>query len=212
MRFSAHLKFLLLANALAAAISVDTGSIARAVARGIDVYGSIPSDAVKIADGHYTAEPGTKAWDWIRAQIDRQPGEVDGNKKREYANIGIGMFAQDWCTVFSLNHSALSLLLLIMGIGNGQAAWFDNVQYDAQHYDTVNHFSVGISYRGLRSNEQLDFSGRNGGDWCGTYLYSAGQNTGSEFNCCPRQEKILTWYVAGCFNSQAINCFSLHRH
>lgn len=38
-------------------------------------------------------------------------------------------------------------------------------------------FSVGISYRGLRSNEQLDFSRLSGSDWCGTYLYSAGQNT-----------------------------------
>ncbi|KAF6839537.1 hypothetical protein CMUS01_04247 [Colletotrichum musicola] len=146
-------------------------SIVNATALGVDVYGSIPSDAVEIQAGQYTAEPGTKAWAWIRAQIDL-PASEEVEKRQTWANIGIGMFAQDWC--------------------NGQAAWFDNVQYGVQHYDTVNHFSVGISYRGLRSNEQLDFSRRNGNDWCGTYLYSAGQNT-----------------PVGCFNSQLINCFRL---
>lgn len=42
-------------------------------------------------------------------------------------------------------------------------------------------FSVGISYRGLRGNEQLDFSRRSGnGDLCGQYLYSAQPNTPSK--------------------------------
>lgn len=63
--------------------------------------------------------------------------------------------------------------------GNGQAGWFDNVIYGNNNYVTLNMFSVGISYRGLRSNEQLDFSKLSGNDWCGNYLYSAGQNTPS---------------------------------
>ncbi|KAL0941654.1 uncharacterized protein CTRU02_204417 [Colletotrichum truncatum] len=153
-------------------------SIANATALGVDVYGSIPDDATKVTDGHYTAEPGTKAWAWIRAQIDlpntaETRSEIE--KRQGWANIGIGMFAQDWCS--------------------GQAGWFDNVIYGNQNVVHLNMFSVGISYRGLRSNEQLDFSKLSGSDWCGTYLYSAGQNT-----------------PVGCFNSQAINCFRLTQH
>ena len=149
-------------------------SIANATALGVDVYGPIPDDAVVQDDGHYTAEVGSKAWAWIRAQIDLPRDETnDVEKRQSWANIGIGMFAQDWCT--------------------GQASWFDNVQYDVAHVDSVNMFSVGISYRGLRSNEHLDFSRRSSnGDLCGTYLYSAAPFT-----------------PAGCFNSQLINCFRL---
>lgn len=74
-------------------------SIVNATALGIDVYGAIPEDAVKVADGHYTAEPGTNAWAWIRAQIDLPDTAHtrSENEKRQWANIGIGMFAQDWC-------------------------------------------------------------------------------------------------------------------
>ncbi|KAF9871152.1 hypothetical protein CkaCkLH20_11321 [Colletotrichum karsti] len=150
-------------------------SITNATAMGVDVYGTIPDDAVKVADGHYSAEPGSKAWAWIRAQIDLGNSEETRSeieKRQEWANIGIGMFAQDGCT--------------------GQAGWFDNVIYGNQHVVNLNMFSVGISYRGLRSNEQLDFSRLSGSDWCGKYLYSAGKNT-----------------PIGCFNSQAINCFRL---
>ncbi|EGR50068.1 hypothetical protein MKX07_007821 [Trichoderma sp. CBMAI-0711] len=151
-------------------------SIANATAKGIDVFGPIPDDAVKTDAGYWTAEEGTDAWAWIRAQIDIPAhAHPESTKRQTFANIGIGMFAQDWCT--------------------GQAGWFDNVSYDVQHVVHVNMFSVGISYRGLRSNEQLDFSRLSGSDWCGQYLYSAGQNT-----------------PVGCFNSQLINCFRLTLH
>ncbi|KAL7782638.1 hypothetical protein V8C43DRAFT_310162 [Trichoderma afarasin] len=151
-------------------------SVANATAKGIDVFGPIPDDAVKAHEGFYTAEEGTDAWAWIRAQIDIPAHARPATEKRQnYANIGIGMFAQDWC--------------------NGQAGWWDDVTYDVQHYVTLNMFSVGISYRGLRSNEQLDFSRQVGSDWCGKYLYSAGKNT-----------------PIGCFNSQAINCYRLTLH
>jgi len=67
-------------------------------------------------------------------------------------------------------------------LGNGQAAWFDDVQYGVQHIsNNIFMYSVGISYRGLRDNEQLDFSKTNGNDQCATYLYSAGRNTPSEY-------------------------------
>ena len=82
-------------------------SILDATALGVDVYGPIPNDAVwvELGDGigYWSAEPGTKASAWIRAQIDlneyeenlEAAGEV--LEKREYANIGIGLWAQDNC-------------------------------------------------------------------------------------------------------------------
>lgn len=73
-------------------------SVANATAKGIDVFGPIPDDAVKAHEGFYTAEEGTDAWAWIRAQIDIPAHARPATEKRQnYANIGIGMFAQDWC-------------------------------------------------------------------------------------------------------------------
>lgn len=140
--------------------------------RGIDVSGPIPSDATATENG-FTFEADSDASHWARAQI--ALATSTDLTKREYANIGIGMFAQNNC--------------------GGQGAWFDNVQYDVQHVDHVNFFSVGISYRGLRDNEHLDFSRLQGSDYCGQYLYSAGFLTN-----------------VGCFSSQAINCFRLWRN
>ncbi|KAK0716324.1 hypothetical protein B0H67DRAFT_539305 [Lasiosphaeris hirsuta] len=152
-------------------------SIANATALGINVYGHIPDDAVKIGEGSYTAEVGTLAHAWIRAQIDidwTSTAAQDEAKiaKRELAHIGIGMWTQDWC--------------------NGNNVWHDDVQYNVHHISDLNMYSVGISYRGIRDNEHLDFSKFKGSDHCGQYAYSAGQLT-----------------PIGCFNSQAINCFRL---
>ncbi|KAJ3509277.1 hypothetical protein NLJ89_g5307 [Agrocybe chaxingu] len=153
-------------------------SIVNATALGVDVYGQIPGDAVRKAPGYFTAEPGTHTWAWIRAQMDIDWNAIPVDKRDEleknqtFANIGIGMFAQDWC--------------------NGVAVFFDNVRYNVQHFTATNMFSVVISHRGLRNNEQLDFSRRSGNDFCGMYLYTAAQNT-----------------PVGCFNSQLINCFRL---
>ncbi|MCJ1243179.1 hypothetical protein MMC30_000376 [Trapelia coarctata] len=138
-----------------APLSTVPGSVANATAAGIDVYGS-------------------KASLWVKAQIDIAAHPIL-SKRQGYANIGIGMFAQDWC--------------------NGQGACFDDVVYGVNSYANLNMYSVGINYRGLRSNEQLDFSQLSGNDWCGRYLYSAGYMT-----------------PVGCFNSQAINCFRLTQH
>ena len=75
-------------------------SIARAQAMGIDIYGSIPSDAVRHPDGTYTARPDSLAWAWIRAQVDLPdtPATRAALEQRQgYANVGIGLWAQDGC-------------------------------------------------------------------------------------------------------------------
>ncbi|RCI08398.1 hypothetical protein L249_8822 [Ophiocordyceps polyrhachis-furcata BCC 54312] len=146
------------ATALPESSSLDLSieSLANAHRMGVDVWGPIPDDAVKVKDGHYTAEPGTKAWTWIRAQIDLKPGQ--GPQRRQiYANMGIGMFIGDQCT--------------------GQAAWYENVFYDYSYTSQVNMFSVGIRYRTLRDNERLDFSRWDGRNLCGTYLYTVPTST-----------------------------------
>lgn len=137
--------------------------------RGIDIRGPIPSDAEPI-EGGFSFSADSDAAHWTRAQI--ALASSSDIKQRDFANIGIGMFAQNWCT--------------------GQGAWFDNVQYDVQHAAHLFLYSVGISYRGIRNNEHLDFSRLSNGDWCGQYRYSAGPNT-----------------QVGCFNSEAITCFRL---
>lgn len=102
MRFTAVFSAVMATGALAAPPASSSPDkvdyIANAIAKGIDLEGPIPSDAVLVKDGHYTAKEGTKAWDWIRAQIERQPEDTTNIEKRdEWANIGIGMFTQDWC-------------------------------------------------------------------------------------------------------------------
>lgn len=153
--------------------AVDMSSVGNPIEvceqRGIDVRGPIPSDAKPI-EGGFTFEADSDSAHWARAQI--MLASSSDIEKRQYANIGIGMFAQNFC--------------------KGQGAWFDNVQYNVQHIDRVNFYSVGISYRGLRNNEHLDFSRLSGRDWCGRYIFSAGSQT-----------------PVGCFNAQTINCFRL---
>ena len=108
MKFTGLLTTLALtATALGAPNGKRADSIVAAEAKGIDVYGPIPDDAVKVEDGYYTAEEGTDAWAWIRAQIDLPNTEEtrrEIEKRQGYANIGIGMFAQDWCKSLSPLH------------------------------------------------------------------------------------------------------------
>ncbi|KAK4455257.1 hypothetical protein QBC34DRAFT_288486 [Podospora aff. communis PSN243] len=158
-------------------VSGTPESILNATSLGINVHGPIPHDAVKVGENSYTAAEGTLAAAWIRAQVDidwTSPSAQHAARlaKREWANIGIGMWAQDGC--------------------RGHSTYHDNVQYNVHHYSDVNMYSVGISYRGIRDNEKLDFSKYRGSDHCGQYAYSAGRLT-----------------PTGCFNSQAINCFRL---
>lgn len=64
--------------------------------------------------------------------------------------------------------------------GNGNNVWHDDVQYGVHHISDLNMYSVGISYRGIRDNEHLDFSKFKGSDHCGQYVYSAGRLTPSK--------------------------------
>jgi len=139
---------------------------------GVDPYGKIPDDYTSYDETThgYHFKAGSKSALWAAAQVYTDEKELV--KRQGPANIGIGMWAQDNCS--------------------GQGAWFDNVTYNVNSYATTNYYGVLIKYRGLRSNEHLDFSRLSGNDWCGQYLYSAGQNT-----------------PAGCFPSQLINCFRL---
>lgn len=138
--------------------------------RGIDPHGSIPSDANMVSAGTYEFAADSNASHWARAQVALAASAESA--KRQAANIGIGMWAQDGCS--------------------GQGVWVDDANYNVNYYTAVNMFSVGISYRGIRDNEHLDFSKTKGGDFCGTYTYSAGFMT-----------------PVGCFNSQQINCFRI---
>lgn len=139
---------------------------------GVDPYGEIPDDYIshnETSNGYHFG-PGSKAALWAAAQVYTDDHKYE--KRQGPANIGIGMWAQDGCS--------------------GEGFWFDDVNYGYNNYAPVNLYSVLIKYRGLRNNEHLDFSRLSGNDWCGIYLYSAGQNT-----------------PTGCFNSQLINCFRL---
>lgn len=138
--------------------------------RGINPYGSIPSDATLLSNGIYQFEEGSDASYWARAQV--AIATSPDLTKRQSGKIGIGMWTSNGCT--------------------GQGVWVDDVTTNINYYVGANMISVGISYRAMRSNEHLDFSRQNGGDWCGTYAYSAGSQT-----------------PIGCFNSQNINCYRL---
>ncbi|KXX77090.1 hypothetical protein MMYC01_205385 [Madurella mycetomatis] len=164
MRFSATLTSLALFAGAAFAAPAEKAamtardipeSIAKAMELGIDVYGPIPDDAQRV-DDHWVAQPGSRASAWMRAQIDLDQYEADQGEqveKRQWANIGIGLWAQDNC--------------------QGESAWFDNVEYNVHHVTGVNMFAVGIRYRGLRNGEHLDFSRWANGDLCGQYVASA---------------------------------------
>lgn len=138
--------------------------------RGIDPYGAMPSDATLLGTGAYGFAEDSDASYWARAQV--ALATSTDLAKRQSAKIGIGMWASNGCT--------------------GQGVWVDDVTHDINYYVGLNMISVGISYRAMASNEHLDFSKQNGGDWCGTFAYTAGKQT-----------------PIGCFNSQIINCYRL---
>jgi len=150
----------------------NTTSIEDCKKAGVDPYGPIPTDYDSNDNGKYFFSPGSKASLWARAQVDLEGTPHAKRQGSGPANIGIGCWAQDWCT--------------------GQGVWVDDVNYNVDYYTTFYCYSVGISYRGLRSNEQLDFSVLSGSNWCGTYIYSAAPYT-----------------PVGCWNSQALTCWRL---
>ncbi|KAL2752937.1 hypothetical protein ACRALDRAFT_1072726 [Sodiomyces alcalophilus JCM 7366] len=134
-------------------------SFVNATALGVDIFGEIPDDGVREGD-KVLAEPGSKAWAWIRAQIDIDWNNVPeeqkarAEKRQFWANIGVGMWTMDHC--------------------QGVAAYWDNAQYGLHHWDDMNFYSIGIYHRDLRNSEQLDVSRWANGDWCGRYMGTIG--------------------------------------
>ncbi|KAK3995924.1 hypothetical protein QBC44DRAFT_232889 [Cladorrhinum sp. PSN332] len=205
MHFSTALVALLSASVLAApkelAASKESGpvgipaklidnvpeSIANATALGIDVYGSIPDDAVQKGEGYYVAEPGTLGWAWIRAQQDLEeyehglearglPVRADAIEKRQSTGIRVNAYTGDWCS--------------------GSAYFFTNPNYwwFYNPTDNVYWYSFGFSTRTLRSNEKIEFwSGPWGGNRCSTHHTNIWGPTGA----------------GSCWQIQASTCFSL---
>lgn len=100
-----------------------------------------------------------------------------------------------------------------MQLGQGESAWFDNVQYNVHHVTSVNMFAVGIRYRGLRNGEHLDFSRWANGDLCGQYVASAAVPSTSK-SLMRAQTDIVADHaphpkIAGCANIPLTNCFRL---
>jgi hypothetical protein len=64
----------------------------------VDIYGDIPDDFIQM-DDHIEAEPGTKAWAWIRAQgdidWDNVPEGVSITKRN--SNLGVAIFTSTSC-------------------------------------------------------------------------------------------------------------------
>ncbi|MCJ1377615.1 hypothetical protein MMC17_000710 [Xylographa soralifera] len=154
--------------------------IANAIAAGIDPYGPIPEDYThRVGEGYHTTA-GSNASLWVLAQLDMVGLSVQQKRTTEGfmlpSGIGLGWFVGPGCS--------------------GDGTWFDNVLYDVQYDGAPQIYNVvGMSYRSLLANEQLDFS-RSTVDACDTYLYSAGYET-----------------PAGqCWDSQPFSCFRLWYH
>ncbi|KAK3370096.1 hypothetical protein B0H63DRAFT_564325 [Podospora didyma] len=158
-------------------------SIKAATDLGIDVWGKLPDDAVKVGD-HWEAEVGTLANAWLRAQVDLDNYEaaleaanatthIERRQASGWANIGFTLWTQDGCS--------------------GQAAWWDNVQYGWSNYVTTNYYGLAIRYRGLRSGERLELRRVSGSDWCGSYWGVINGPTGTS-----------------CYNLAATNCLRLY--
>ncbi|KAI5805462.1 hypothetical protein DFH27DRAFT_523956 [Peziza echinospora] len=149
-------------------------ALADAEALGVDVNGPIPNDYTKYdpAEGRYEFAEGTKAAAWVRGQI--AISERPDLDKRQGTSIGIGMWGGDWCT--------------------GGGVYWNDVIYNVAYVTPDLMYSTGISRRGLRANEHLDYSRSNGkGDLCGIYDHSAKPPVG----------------VGSCWNTFVINCFRL---
>lgn len=91
-------------------------------------------------------------------------------EKRDFANIRISMFAGFNC--------------------GGDAVFIDNVRYGIQNTGSSLYNSFSVS-RGVRNDEQLDFSTRVGSDSCGRFLV------------------LFRQLNQGCYNSGGISCFRL---
>ncbi|KAH7303082.1 hypothetical protein B0I35DRAFT_325131, partial [Stachybotrys elegans] len=115
-------------------------SFTNATALGVDIYGPMPTDA-EFVDGHWEAEPGTKAHAWFRAQID-----IDWDSMPEKRQ-GSGL-------------AQIEMTMLAWG----------NINYNTEYVTRDNMFSLDIAGRTIRSNERLEIYSRVGGNACGQFL------------------------------------------
>lgn len=127
---------------------VDAVSIAEQ--RGIDVHAEIPDDATPI-EGGYTFKAGSKAADWVRAQI-QLADSPDVGKRGIFAGIAVALFTGANC--------------------GGDGAFTSNVQYDNQNVapQFFSYISFSVSGRKMRDIEQLDISMRRDPDLCEHFL------------------------------------------
>ncbi|KAK4183901.1 hypothetical protein QBC35DRAFT_418001 [Podospora australis] len=158
-------------------------SVVNATALGIDIWGDLPDDAVKIAEHQWDIPEGTKAAAWLRAQSDLELYEsaleargyqAHLARRQGSAEIGLGLWTGNNC--------------------NGRGFYTDNAYYGTFYLNgNVNHFSLNVARRGLRRGEYLDLLRNSGSDWCGGYIITF---TGDA--------------PTGCFPVTSVVCFRLH--
>ncbi|VUC34801.1 unnamed protein product [Clonostachys rosea] len=167
-------------------------SHANATALGVDIFGPIPDDHTKV-DDHIVADPGSKAYAWIRARIDVDWDKVsDDVKVADYANIGVGMWTSTGCKFIP---SSFLLRILAALFGSGSVSYWSNIEYNPWFYwnTASNLYSVGTDTRAFSWRERLDLYRRtSSSNQCGTYT-----------------EYVQGPAGPGCWNGGPFNCFSL---
>ncbi|MCJ1246106.1 hypothetical protein MMC30_003311 [Trapelia coarctata] len=138
---------------------IATSAHRKAAAAGIDIYGPIPDDYIHKDGSAYHFAEGSNASIWVHAQFDishKQRVEKRQTPTTGPAHIGISLWTSPGIT--------------------GLSFWIDDVVYNTPYYSIwpFDFLSVGIAYRSLDYDEQLDLSYGKGDERCGLYLYSPG--------------------------------------
>ncbi|ELQ35917.1 hypothetical protein M0657_012176 [Pyricularia oryzae] len=132
-------------------------SFKNATLLGVDIFGPMPDDYEVVGEGLNKAEPGSKSWAWLRAQIDMSPEDVPAHRRAEVEKRQSGR---------SVTVNAYT------GYDCFGTNFFSNpTSYNVHYYHSVLRFtSFGIGGRNLGSREQLDFSNFQGNDACGLWI------------------------------------------
>ncbi|KAL8300870.1 hypothetical protein RB597_009391 [Gaeumannomyces tritici] len=132
----------------------EVESFKNATLLGVDIFAPMPSDFTSLPNGLNKAEPGSKAFAWMRAQLDIDETTLSTPQKlarRQAANIRITGFTGQGC--------------------GGTAYWSDPTNYNQNIQSPgVTLFSFGIASRNMVSGEQLDFSRYSGSNPCGQFV------------------------------------------
>ncbi|TLD11851.1 hypothetical protein PspLS_11266 [Pyricularia sp. CBS 133598] len=134
-------------------------SFQNATLLGVDIFGPMPGDYEAVGNGLNKAEPGSKSWAWLRAQMDISPEDVPAHRQVEFEKRQSGR---------SVTVNAYT------GFDCSGTNFFSNpTHYDVHFYHSGLRFnSFGIAGRNLGNREQLDFSNFNnqGDDACGRWI------------------------------------------